>query len=205
MNLGENIYMFRTKNGLSQGDVANALEVSRQSVSKWENNVAVPELDKLMKLSELFGTSLDELVSGEKPAPVVEASQVIAVENAAAREHVPMKTVIGLILLVFGMLSFLLSVFWGDHLRVGEEVGEFVSICVVLISITLISTYNFNVLSTCAVVYFLYSVICYAILNVTSMRNYVFMFILGSVILIWFIVLGTHATKDKKEQHAWKS
>ena len=40
-------------------------EVSRQSISKWENNSAVPELDKLMKLSEIFNITLDELVKGE--------------------------------------------------------------------------------------------------------------------------------------------
>lgn len=68
MSLGENIYNFRTEMRMSQGDLAEALEVSRQSVSKWENNAAVPELEKLMKMSRLFGVSLDELVSGEAPA-----------------------------------------------------------------------------------------------------------------------------------------
>ena len=66
MNLGENIYRLRTERNMSQGDFAEALEVSRQSVSKWENNTAVPELEKLMKIAELFGITLDELVSGEK-------------------------------------------------------------------------------------------------------------------------------------------
>ena len=49
MNLGENIYRNRTIHGMSQGDLAYALDVSRQSVSKWENDSAVPELDKLME------------------------------------------------------------------------------------------------------------------------------------------------------------
>ena len=42
------------------------LDVSRQSISKWENNLAVPELDKLVKLSEIFEISLDMLVKGEE-------------------------------------------------------------------------------------------------------------------------------------------
>jgi len=42
------------------------LEVSRQSISKWETNGSVPALDKLVKLSEIFGVSLDELVTGKK-------------------------------------------------------------------------------------------------------------------------------------------
>lgn len=67
MNLGENIHRLRTEKNMSQGDLADALDVSRQSVSKWENNSAVPELEKLIKMSELFGVTLDELVSGNAP------------------------------------------------------------------------------------------------------------------------------------------
>ena len=54
MNLGESIYRLRTERNLSQGDLADALEVSRQSVSKWENNSAVPELEKLIKMAQVF-------------------------------------------------------------------------------------------------------------------------------------------------------
>lgn len=43
---------------LSQGDLAEVLEVSRQSVSKWETDSSVPDLDKLIKLSQLFGVTL---------------------------------------------------------------------------------------------------------------------------------------------------
>ena len=68
MNLGETILRLRTGRGMSQEDLASALEVSRQSVSKWETGASVPELDKLMKLSALFGVTLDELVTGEKQA-----------------------------------------------------------------------------------------------------------------------------------------
>ena len=62
MNLGERIYELRNKKNLSQGDLSDALDVSRQSVSKWENNMAIPDLDKLIKLSDIFEVSLDELV-----------------------------------------------------------------------------------------------------------------------------------------------
>lgn len=69
MNLSEKIYVLRTAKNLSQGDVADALDVSRQSVSKWENNSAVPDLDKIIKLAELFGVSLDELVLDRSKDP----------------------------------------------------------------------------------------------------------------------------------------
>ena len=66
MNFGEKIYELRTKKNLSQGDLADRLDVSRQSVSKWENNTAVPDLDKLIKLCDVFEISLDELTGREK-------------------------------------------------------------------------------------------------------------------------------------------
>jgi len=69
MSLAENIYKFRTDQNMSQLDLADALDVSRQSVSKWETGAAVPELEKLVKMSKLFGVTLDALVSGEAPAP----------------------------------------------------------------------------------------------------------------------------------------
>ena len=67
MSLGTTISRLRAEKKLSQGDLSDALEVSRQSVSKWETDASVPELDKLIKLSQLFGVTLDELVTGEAP------------------------------------------------------------------------------------------------------------------------------------------
>ena len=69
MSLGNNIHRLRTKLNMSQGDLAEALGVSRQSISKWETDGAVPELDKLIKLSSIFGVTLDELVHGEAAVP----------------------------------------------------------------------------------------------------------------------------------------
>ena len=66
MKLCEQIYKFRCEKKLSQSELAEALDVSRQSVSKWETGAAVPELSKLMLMSELFGVSLDELVKGSE-------------------------------------------------------------------------------------------------------------------------------------------
>ena len=73
MTLGENIVRLRTQKNWSQGDLADALGISRQSVSKWETDASTPELDKLMKLSELFGVTLDALVRGEE-TPKAEAA-----------------------------------------------------------------------------------------------------------------------------------
>ncbi|RHR10506.1 XRE family transcriptional regulator [Pseudoflavonifractor sp. AF19-9AC] len=70
MSLSEKILSLRTQLGLSQEDLAEKLGVSRQSVSKWETGQSVPDLDKLIKLADLFGISVDELVrEGERPKP----------------------------------------------------------------------------------------------------------------------------------------
>ncbi len=68
MELHENIYRLRMARGMSQAELAESLEVSRQSISKWETGAAVPELEKLMRLSDVFGVTLDELVRGEAKA-----------------------------------------------------------------------------------------------------------------------------------------
>lgn len=85
MTLGENIRTMRTRQGMSQGDLADALDVSRQSVSKWETDGSVPELDKLMKMCDLFGVTMDELVRGEKPV----SFEAITETPPAATEAVP--------------------------------------------------------------------------------------------------------------------
>ena len=69
MTLGTNIQRLRKEQNMSQGDLADALDISRQSVSKWETDAATPDLDKLLKLSEIFAISLDELVKGEEDTP----------------------------------------------------------------------------------------------------------------------------------------
>ena len=74
MSLGTTISRLRAEKKLSQGDLADALGVSRQSISKWETDASVPELDKLIKLSQLFGVTLDELVTGETPPEQLPAS-----------------------------------------------------------------------------------------------------------------------------------
>lgn len=111
MNLGENIYKFRTEKHMSQGDLADALEVSRQSVSKWENNAAVPELEKLAKLAELFGITIDELVTGtvpESPAEAPTEPKVIYIERTDHPGITP-RQILGIVLTALASLSLLVS------------------------------------------------------------------------------------------------
>ena len=111
MNLGENIYQFRAARNMSQGDLADALDVSRQSVSKWENNSAVPELEKLVKMAHIFGITLDELVSGEspqfgeQPTSPPPPPQVAPIPEAKSR--LSTAQILGIVLLSFGALCLI--------------------------------------------------------------------------------------------------
>lgn len=62
MNFAEKILGLRTKSGLSQEALAEKLMVSRQAVSKWESGVTLPETEKLIIISNMFGVSLDYLL-----------------------------------------------------------------------------------------------------------------------------------------------
>lgn len=129
MKLGEKIYVYRTRRELSQGDLAELLEVSRQSVSKWETDVSVPELDKLVKLCEVFDITLDELVKGDPneceempdPSEKIEAiSQESQPEPSSVRPlprshtaSAPWRKTAGLILMCCGAVLFLLPAAFG--------------------------------------------------------------------------------------------
>ncbi len=69
MPLADKIMELRKKQGWSQIDLADRLDVSRQSVSKWEMAQAVPELDKIIKMSELFAVTTDYLLKDDAPKP----------------------------------------------------------------------------------------------------------------------------------------
>ena len=64
MDINERLYELRKNNNWSQEELAEKLNVSRQTVSKWESNKTIPELEKLVKLSEIYNISLDELIKG---------------------------------------------------------------------------------------------------------------------------------------------
>ena len=65
MELGGQIKRYRIRLGLSQEELADRIFVTRQSVSNWENGRTYPDLQSLLRLSDLFGLSLDELIKGD--------------------------------------------------------------------------------------------------------------------------------------------
>lgn len=69
MTLGQRIQELRKNFGLSQEELGERMGVSRQAISKWEGDQAIPELDKLIALSKLFGLTVGQLLGVEQPAP----------------------------------------------------------------------------------------------------------------------------------------
>ena len=65
MNFGEKLYELRKSKNLSQEEVADKLNVTRQTVSKWETNQSTPDFDKIIPLCELFEISTEELLTGK--------------------------------------------------------------------------------------------------------------------------------------------
>lgn len=63
MNLADNIKKIRKENNLSQEQLADKLNVSRQSVSKWESGLAYPEMDKVLQICQIFNLNIDDLMN----------------------------------------------------------------------------------------------------------------------------------------------
>lgn len=69
MTFGEKLQMLRARRGLSQDALAEALEVSRQAVSRWERNETLPETEKVIRLSRYFSVTTDYLLLDEVQSP----------------------------------------------------------------------------------------------------------------------------------------
>lgn len=66
MEFHKKLYELRKKHGISQEELADKLNVSRQTISKWELGESTPDMEKLRGLSDYFDVSLDELVMGKE-------------------------------------------------------------------------------------------------------------------------------------------
>ena len=82
MNIADRIQSLRKQKGMSQIELADAIGVSRQAVSKWESEQTIPDLDKIVAMSEIFGTTTDYLLKGIEPVEN-EGGQAAAATAAA--------------------------------------------------------------------------------------------------------------------------
>jgi len=110
MTFGEKLSKLRKENNYTQEQLAHILNVSRQSVSKWESNITYPETDKLISMSRLFDCSIDFLLNdGYSNKPINE-------NNLSFKSEYPLihQKIIGYILLTFSLIAFILIVVLSD-------------------------------------------------------------------------------------------
>lgn len=100
MTFGEKLSKLRKENNYTQEQLADILGVSRQSISKWETDIAYPETDKLISMGKLFGCSMDYLlnenITDKEGAPTDSAVGFRAKIKALFRERKSKKTVWGM-------------------------------------------------------------------------------------------------------------
>lgn len=111
MTIGDKLSELRKQKGFSQEHVASLLNVTRQSVSKWENNIALPETQKLIELSSLYEVSLDYLVKDD-----LEVIQSVSQIESKSISRLNFSTVIGLLYAGLELLFSLLPII---HIETG--------------------------------------------------------------------------------------
>ena len=95
MILADKIIEERKKNGWSQEELANKLGVSRQAVSKWESAGSIPDLQRILQMSELFGVTTDYLLKDEieeEPLNAYVETKTIKVSMEEANQYLDMKS-----------------------------------------------------------------------------------------------------------------
>lgn len=96
MSIGERITELRKSQNLSQGQLADALSITRQAVSKWENDLAVPDALKMIQLADILDTDIEYLSTGRRTfarRPPVVLNEVQIVEKIVEKPVVSVKTV----------------------------------------------------------------------------------------------------------------
>ena len=110
MDFNNRLYQLRKQKGLSQEELANRLNVSRQTVSKWEVGDSTPEMEKLVAISDLFDVSLDALVMGKeekneaKESKNSEFATVLNEKVLTEKNKKKAKSVIKIIAIILGIV-----------------------------------------------------------------------------------------------------
>lgn len=115
MKFSEKLYSLRKKSGLSQEQLAEQLNVSRQAISKWESGVSAPESEKLIVISTYFNVSVDYLIKDD-----VETTDSIQPTSSANKADIIVKYV-GLGLCILG---FLFLIAWGVVMIANPDISN---------------------------------------------------------------------------------
>jgi len=125
VNLGEQLQKLREEKKMSREELAGEMNVSRQAVYKWENNKGYPDIENLIKLSEFYNVTLDELIKGDQSF-----QSKIAIDRKKSEDFSDPGFVVGIILVFAGLfldlgkfsagviiLGFLTMFFYEDLMR----------------------------------------------------------------------------------------
>lgn len=105
MEIGKKILELRKQKNLSQEQLANELNVSRQTVSKWENDIILPDLDNVVQLSRFFEISVDDLL-GNSTTKNIEDTEKLSMNNKQIKSSKGMNLL--LIASIIGVVSCLI-------------------------------------------------------------------------------------------------
>lgn len=137
MNIGEKLYELRKEKNLSQEEVADRLNVTRQTVSKWETNQSTPDFDKIVPLCELFEISTEELLTGKKSTQesveenniqnnVVSEPKVITKEEVRKKSAEVVSTSVFIYIAAVAFISIAIPV-----LRMNPIVASAIFLCII--------------------------------------------------------------------------
>lgn len=102
MNIADRIQRLRKAKGISQEQLANVVGVSRQAVSKWESEQTIPDLDKVVIMSEYFGVTTDYILKGLEPVK----------EEKVVRKPYDIRIFVSTLLACLGIVNMCLYPLW---------------------------------------------------------------------------------------------
>ena len=158
MILSEKIIMLRKKYGWSQEELAERLDISRQSVSKWESGASIPDLERIVGMSQLFGVTTDYLLKDEMEeaefadgmTPEITEGKVITVEEAntfleATKKYAAhIAPAVSLCVLSPVVLLWLLGMAGAKRVAVTENVVVLLLMVVVAVAVFLLTGIPYN-------------------------------------------------------------
>lgn len=206
MTLGQKIFELRNKQKMSQGDLAEKLNVSRQSISKWETDASVPELDKLIMLSDLFNITIDELVRDELPEKDTdeekESTEKRSSETVVINKQMSTQKIIGFILLGAGIICLPLLYLIGPGALIFSAAFIFFSLICFLIKkhagliiawiLTVAALIFFPTCTSVNIFFFLYGNLYYGIFTLQTF--------VAVCLWIWVISLIIYTVKTIKKR-----
>lgn len=124
-NFGERLFELRKSKNLSQEDVADKLNVTRQSVSKWETNQSMPDLDKIVPLCDLFEVSTEELLTGNKAIENKEEKKILSKQEVRRKSAEIVSS--SVFIYIVATALFVLAI---DFIKLEETVAVALFLCI---------------------------------------------------------------------------